>query len=69
MSPDTDIIEAEARHDGQVLTFERARQDRRLYYRLLINGKGGGSLTDALHARRTIAHWRERGWLTAEFES
>lgn len=73
--PDADILEAEARCPddhamaGQRLQFDRVRQDRRWYYRLLISGRPGGSLTDAKHARQTIAYWRDRGWLIAELES
>ena len=49
---------------GTICRYERVRQDRRVYYRLLINGRSGGSLTDAKHARETIAYWREKGWIS-----
>ncbi len=60
---DTDITSIVAIHEGDVMTFERAKQDRRLYYRMLRNGHGTGSLTTAKGARESIAYWRTKGWL------
>ena len=68
-APNPMIIDARAEQtdsEGRtlsILSFEPARQDRRLYYRLLINGKGAGSLTDEKHALETIDYWRAKGWL------
>jgi hypothetical protein len=62
-TPAADILQARAHHPEMGdLWFELARQDRRIYYRLKVNGKGGGALTDEKHARQTIAYWREKGW-------
>jgi hypothetical protein len=48
---------------GRTLRFEAAQQDRRLYYRLLISDRPGGSLTDEPHALATIAFWNRLGWI------
>lgn len=58
---DADILGAVAQHPvcGR-LTFERVYQDRRWYYRIAPNG---GGMTDATHARETVAYWRGKGWL------
>lgn len=61
------ILSARAQHPlCGVLSFELAHQDGRIYYRLLTNGKGGGSLTDRHHAAATVDYWRDRGWLDEE---
>jgi hypothetical protein len=67
MLDDADILAARAvgllgaeRRTGR---YERVRQDGKIYYRLLTHDGGGGSLTDAEHARLTITFWREKGWL------
>ncbi len=61
---DSDVlgIAANHPHHGR-LRYERVRQDRRWYYRLLRGEHGTGSLTDATHARQTIEYWRTQGWL------
>jgi hypothetical protein len=62
---DRDITHVRALHETfGAMRYERATQDRRTYYRLLLNGRSTGSLTDALHARQTIEYWRQKGWLT-----
>jgi hypothetical protein len=65
MRNDADILDVSAVHPEFkcVMDFEPVRQDRRQYYRLRMNGQGGGSLTDLQHARETVAYWREKGWL------
>ena len=64
---DNDILNARATHPiCGALQFERAQQDRRTYYRLvmvLMGTRRGGSLTTAQSARETIAYWESRGWL------
>ena len=62
-SDDTDILSARAVHPiCGPLHYERVSQDRRIYYRL---GPSGGSITDAKHARESIAYWRSKGWIPA----
>jgi hypothetical protein len=63
---DADILNVRAVHPViGPMRFERARQDRRIYYRI-VDGSGGCGLTDAHHARLTIDHWRNAGWLTTD---
>lgn len=60
---DLDITTATAIHpDMGNLSWERTKQDRRVYYRMLRNGRGTGSLTTAKGARETIAYWHTKGW-------
>jgi hypothetical protein len=62
---DADILAVRAIHPiAGELRYERVRQDRRTYYRLVTGrGVGGGSVTTPEFARLTIAYWREQGWL------
>ncbi len=66
---DADITSVVALRDGSEYRFERTYQSLKVYYRLLRDGKGTGSLTDATHARQTIAYWRERGFIPAGFDT
>jgi hypothetical protein len=62
---DTDITSVRGYHpDFETISFERVKQDRRIYYRMLANGKGTGSLTTPQGARQTIAYWRSKGWVS-----
>lgn len=65
-----DILQAVAHtDDGRTLWFGTQRQDRRTYFKLQWRDTADGpmrsadSLTDAAHARETIAYWRSRGWI------
>lgn len=60
---DSDITSVVCHHPmGREYGFTRVKQDRRTYYRLGYD-QGSGSLTDAKHARETIAYWRQNGWV------
>ena len=69
LQDDTDILTIVAQHPDskgcvrETMGFERVRQDRRIYYRMLVDGNGSGSLTTAKGARETIAYWRVKGWV------
>jgi hypothetical protein len=62
-APNPTITGVRANREGQSMRFEPAIQDRRLYYRLLVNDRAAGSLTDEAHALLTIEHWRNQGWI------
>jgi len=64
--PNQTILATVATRGAQSLRFEAVRQDRRLYYRLLINDRGAGSLTDEAHALLTIDYWRGLGLIPVE---
>lgn len=56
---DHDILTARMVHPiTGPMHFERAYQDRRVYYRLIHNGNREAGLTDATHARESIT----KGW-------
>jgi hypothetical protein len=61
---DADILAVQIDHpfSGEA-HFERVKQDRRTYYRLVGQRVPGGALTDAKHARESIAYWRTKGWI------
>ena len=68
---DSDILAVRAEFPSHVCPvpyhFERARQDGRVYYRLVnAYGESCGVFTPAASARQTIAYWREKGWLVAD---
>jgi hypothetical protein len=63
MKPNQAVITVSATHHYGALRFEPVTQDRRLYYRLTLNGKGTGSLTSERIALETIDYWNRRGWI------